>query len=170
MKLEIKSKIKHYIKEVLYFIITMTIVANLFSLYKAQSLNSAPLDMQTFQLIDNSLYTLKKDKPILIHFWATWCPTCKLEAANINLLSHSYQIITIAVKSGSDYEIKQYLDEHDYNYKVVNDKDGSLSRKFHIAGFPTTFIYDKKGNLIFKEVGYTSTLGLWLRLLWAGMK
>ena len=164
-----KSKLKHYSKEALYFIITLTIFANILSLYKAQSLNNAPLDIKEFKLIDNSNYRLQ-DKPVLIHFWATWCPTCKLEAANINLLSHSYQIITIAVKSGSDYEIKKYLDEHGYNYRVVNDKEGTLSRKFNIAGFPTTFIYDKERNLVFKEVGYTSTLGLWLRLLWASMK
>ncbi|MBA1432488.1 MAG: protein disulfide oxidoreductase [Epsilonproteobacteria bacterium] len=164
-----KSKIKRYSKEVLYFIITMTIFANILSLYKAQSLSNAPLDIKEFKLIDNSNYTIK-NKPVLIHFWATWCPTCKLEASNINLLSTSYQIITIAVKSGSDYEIKKYLDEHGYDYRVVNDKDGALSRKFKIAGYPTTFIYDKEKNLVFKEVGYISTLGLWLRLLWAGMK
>lgn len=165
-----KSKIKRYVKEILYFIIIMTIFANTLSLYKAQSLSNAPLELKAVKLIDNTTYTLQDNRPILIHFWATWCPTCKLEAANINLLSHSYQVITIAVSSGSDYEIKKYLDEHGYDYKVVNDKDGSLARKFRIAGFPTTFIYDKHKNLVFKEVGYTSTLGLWLRLLWAGMK
>jgi thiol-disulfide isomerase/thioredoxin len=164
-----KSKIKHYLKEILYFIITMTIVANAMSLYRSQSLSSKALDVETFKLIDNSTYTLDNKKPILIHFWATWCPTCKLEASNINFLSKYYQVVTIAVKSGSDYEIKKYLDEHGYHYRVVNDKDGTLSRKFQIAGYPTTFIYDADKKLRFSEVGYTSTFGLWLRLLWAGM-
>jgi thiol-disulfide isomerase/thioredoxin len=165
-----KSKIKHAIKETVYIVITMTIVANLFSLYKAQSLNSAPLNIAAFKLIDNSVYSVKNDRPILINFWATWCPTCKLEASNINLLSKYYQVITIAVNSGNDHDIKKYLREHDYRYRVVNDKNGTLSKKFQISGFPTTFIYDKNKNLVFKEVGYTSTLGLWLRLLWAGAK
>ena len=165
-----KSKIKHYIKEAIYFLIAITIITNLMSLYKAQSLNSAPLNIEVFQLIDNSVQNIQTNKPLLIHFWATWCPTCKLEASNINFLSKHYQVITIAVKSGTDAEIKKYLDSHDYTYKVVNDKDGTLSRKFQISGFPTTFIYDKNKKLLFKEVGYSSTLGLWLRLLWAGMK
>ncbi len=165
-----KSKIKHYIKETIYFLIAITIITNLMSLYKAQSLNSAPLNIKSFQLIDNSIYTVKSNKPLLIHFWATWCPTCKLEASNINFLSKHYQVITIAVKSGTDAKIKKYLNAHDYTYKVMNDKDGTLSRKFQISGFPTSFIYDKNKKLVFKEVGYSSTLGLWLRLLWAGMK
>ncbi len=165
-----KSKIKHYIKETIYFLIAITIITNLMSLYKAQSLNSAPLNIEAFQLINNSVQTVQTNKPLLIHFWATWCPTCKLEASNINFLSKHYQVITIAVKSGTDTEIKKYLNEHDYTYKVVNDEDGTLSAKFQISGFPTTFIYDKNKKLLFKEVGYSSTLGLWLRLLWAGMK
>ena len=162
-----KEKIKHYFKEILLFTLTMTVVANLMSLYRSQSLNDAPLQSKTFKLIDNSSYTIDPSKPILIHFWATWCPTCKVEASNINLLSKYYQVITIAVKSGSDYEIKKYLDEHNYHYKVVNDKDGTLSQKFKIAGYPTTFIYDKDQKLRFAEVGYTSTAGLALRMLWS---
>ena len=162
-----KEKIKHYIKEILLFILTITVVANLMSIYRSQSLNNAPLQIKTFKLIDNSTYTIDRSKPLLIHFWATWCPTCKLEASNINFLSKYYQVITIAVKSGSDYEIKQYLDEHNYTYRVVNDKDGALSKKFKIAGYPTTFIYDKNQKLRFSEVGYTSTVGLILRMFWS---
>ncbi len=168
MNITIK-KIKHYLKKILYFIITITIVTNAMSLYRSQSLGSASLEMHSFKLIDNNTYSLDGKKPILIHFWATWCPICKLEAANINFLNRYYQIITIAVKSGSDYEIKKYLDRYDYHFKVVNDRDGSLSRKFKIAAYPTTFIYDPKQQLCSNEVGYTSTFGLWLRLLWADL-
>jgi thiol-disulfide isomerase/thioredoxin len=162
-----KEKVKHYIKEIVLFFLTMTIAANLLSLYRSQSLNDEALSIKEFKLIDNTLYTVDTNKPLLIHFWATWCPTCKLEASNINFLSKYYQVITIAVKSGSDYEIKKYLDEHNYHYKVVNDNDGTLSQKFKIAGYPTTFIYDKDQKLRFAEVGYTSTAGLALRMLWS---
>ncbi|QOP46178.1 redoxin domain-containing protein [Sulfurimonas paralvinellae] len=165
-----KSKIKNSVKEILFIIIIMTIATNLLSLYKAQSLSNRPLNIQSFRLINNTLAKVDKNRPIVIHFWATWCPTCKLEAANINLLSRHYQIITIAANSGDDDTIKKYLNEHGYSYRVVNDKDGTLSKRFKIVGYPTTFIYDNKGNLVFKEVGYTSALGLWLRLLWAGVK
>ncbi|WP_457744351.1 redoxin domain-containing protein [Sulfurimonas sp.] len=165
-----QSKIKHYFKEILYFIVTMTILANGISLYKSQSLSNAPLNLSSVKLINNSIYTIDTTKPILINFWATWCPTCKLEAGNINLLAKKYQIITIAVQSGSDLEIQKYLHDHNYTYKVINDRDSTLARKFKIAGFPTTFIYDKNNNLVFKEVGYTSTVGLWLRILWATLR
>jgi len=163
----IKHKIFYYIKEILLVILTMSILSNIISLYKSQSLLETPLELKSVKLINNNTYNIQTTKPILIHFWATWCPTCKLEASNINFLSKYFQVITIAVKSGSNYEIKQYLDENEYNYMVVNDPNGDISSNFKINAFPTTFIYDKNKKLIFSEVGYTSTIGLALRMFWA---
>ena len=57
---------------------------------------------------------------------------------------------------------------NNFDYKVINDKNGVLAKQFNIAAYPTTFIYDKINNLVFSEVGYTSTLGLFLRMFWVG--
>ena len=100
----------------------------------------------------------------MVHFWATWCPTCKLEASNIQEISKSYNVITIAVQSGSDKEIQKYLDDNNLDFKFINDKNSDYAKKFKVDVFPTTLIYDKDKNLIFSEVGYTSTLGLKLRM------
>jgi len=164
-----KQQIKHYIKEILFYFVTITLLTNFISLYKSQSLNKAPLQEKNFTFIDGSQYSIDRTKPLLIHFWATWCPTCKLEAANINLLAKHYQVITIAVKSGTNAAIKHYLQEHNYTFPVVNDKNSKLSQHFNVAAFPTTLIYDKDQKLRFAEVGYSSTFGLWLRLLWSSL-
>ncbi|NPA60514.1 MAG: redoxin domain-containing protein [Epsilonproteobacteria bacterium] len=164
-----KEKLKHYIKEVVLFFIFITIVTNLLSFYKATDLNKENLQEQVFTLIDSEKYTLPKNKPIIIHFWATWCRTCKMEVSNIQTLSKNFEVLSIAVKSGTDTEIKSYMDKNNLNYKVLNDKDGYYATKFKINAYPTTFIYDKNKNLVFSEVGYTSTLGLWLRMWWIGL-
>ena len=160
-----KEKLKYYIKEIAIFIVTITIFANLISLYKGSDLNKESLTNTTFTLIDNTSYKISKNKPILIHFWATWCPTCSLESSNIQKISKDYELITIAVKSDS-IEIKKYMQDNNLNFKVVNDVDGTLARKFKISAYPTTFIYNKNKELVFSEVGYTSTIGLWLRMFW----
>lgn len=163
-----KKKLLHYIKEILFFVIIMTILANIISLYKSSDLNKTPLNLVNISLLDGQAYSIDKEKPLLIHFWATWCPTCKLEASNIQKLSQHYQVLTIVVKSGSDADIHKYLQENGFNFNVVNDTSGFLSSQFNIAAFPTTFIYDRDKKLVFSEVGYTSTVGLWLRMWWAG--
>ncbi|MDQ7067403.1 MAG: redoxin domain-containing protein [Sulfurimonas sp.] len=160
------QKIKHYFKELLFFTLFITIFANGVSLYKAQELNHANLSLQPTKLIDNTLYTPKRDKPLLLHVWATWCPVCKLEADNINRISKYYEVITVAVGSGTDYEIHKYLQEHNLEYRVINDNSNKISNNLNVKVFPTTLIYDKNQKLIFSEVGYTSSFGLFIRMLW----
>jgi len=161
------KKITHYAKELLFIIIAVTIMTNILSLYKSQSLTNTPLNIQSMQLIDGSLYKIPSNKPILLHFWATWCPVCKVEASNIAFLSKYFEVITVAVKSGDDRKVRKFLEAHNYHFKVFNDKNGVLASQFHIAGFPTTFIYNKEHKLAFSDVGYSSTLTLYLKMLWA---
>ena len=160
------NKLKYYAKEIALLSLFIFLFANIISLYKSSDLNKQQLRNINIELLDGSFNSLDETKPILVHFWAIWCPTCKLEASNIQELSQDYQVITIAVKSGSNYEIQTYLDEHDLTYKVHNDIDGLLSSKFKVKAFPTTFIYNKDRELVFTEVGYTSTWGLKLRMWW----
>jgi len=162
-----KTKVKKYIKEILKFVILLAIILNVVSYFKSQDLNKEKLNETNFILLDGTTYNISKDKPVLVHFWATWCPTCKIEAPNIEKISKDYEVITIATQSGSKEEIQKYLDEHELSFKVVNDIDGYYSNKFKIKAFPTTFIYDKDKNLTFSEVGYTSTLGLYARMWWS---
>ena len=165
-----KEKLKHYIKEIALFIFVMTLFANAISLYKSQDLNKQKLILQTHKLTDNTHYTPPTDKPILLHIWATWCSVCKVEADNIQRLSQYYEVITIAVNSGSDDEINIYLKENNLNYKVINDKNGFLAKELNISVYPTTFIYDKNRNLVFSEVGYTSSFGLFMRMVYSSFK
>ena len=164
-----KKKILHYIKEIILFVFILTIAANLLSLYKSTDLNTVYIDLNASKLLNNSHYVSNTNKPVLVHIWATWCPVCKLEAQNINKLSQYYEVVTIAVNSGQDNDIKDYMLDNQLNYRVINDSSGLLAKKFNIAAYPTTFIYDAKRELVFSEVGYTSTIGLFLRMFWSSI-
>lgn len=160
-----KDKLKKYIKEGILFLVFFTILTNALSYYKSLDLNKEKLNIESFKLLNNTIYTVARKKPILIHFWATWCPTCKFEAQSIEKISKDYEVITIAVQSGTKIEIEKYLYENELTFNVLNDEDGFYSKKFNINAFPTTLIYDNEKNLKFSEVGYTSTAGLYSRML-----
>ena len=159
------DKIKKYLKEIIKFVVLAVIIINVVSYYRAIDLNKEELNFKSFELLDGSIYKVENDKPILIHFWATWCPICKVEAPNIEKLSKDYEVITIATQSGSKEDIEKYLKENKLTFKVVNDDDGFYSRNFNISVFPTTFIYNKEKQVKFSEVGYTSTVGLYSRMM-----
>ena len=162
-----KKKLLHYAKEILTFIVVLTILSNVISLYKSSDLSKDTLSIKTLELINDKRFNLQTNKPILIHFWATWCPTCKLESDNIQTLSEHFEVLSIAVKSGSKNDLKIYMKEHNLNYRVYNDENAQIASKFNISVYPTTFIYNGEKKLVFSEVGYTSTFGLWLRMWWA---
>ena len=162
-----KEKIKYYIKEIITFSIFLLIVTNIISLYKSSSLIKFNYNLPPLELIDNTIFIDDTSKPLLVHFWASWCPTCKIEASNIQTISKEYQVLTIAIKSGKNNELKEYIKENNLDFKVLNDKDGRLAKYFNIQAYPTTFVYNKERELSFSDVGYTSTWGLKLRLWWA---
>ena len=144
----------------------MFILSNIMSYLRQPELVSAQLPKIEAQLLDGSMFSVEEGKPLLLHYWAVWSPTCKLEAPNIEAVSKEYNVLTIAVNSGSDAKVKAYMQEHDLNFKVINDVDGVWSKRFKVEAYPTTFIYDGKGKLQFTEVGYTTTAGLLARFEW----
>ena len=129
----------------------------------APNMNAVMLNTQYFELYQNN------NRPILVHFWATWCPVCKLEQSNIENISKDHPVITIAMQSGNDEELRQFMKEEKLSFNVINDKNGILSDSYNIKGVPVSFIINKENKIEFIEVGYTTELGLRMRLWWAGL-
>ncbi len=158
--------IKSTLKEISIALVLLFILSNIISYIRQPELGSTQLPQIEVQLVDGSTFQVEKGKPLIIHFWATSCPACKLEAPNIETVSKEYDVLSIAVNSGSDEKVKEYMQEHGLSFKVLNDVDGAWATEFNIEVYPTTFIYDAKGELRFTEVGYTTTAGLFARLEW----
>jgi len=158
--------IKKMLKEIAIALLMIFVVSNVMSYLRKPVLESNMLPQIEVKLLDGTAFSSKaiEGKPIIIHFWATWCPTCKLEAANIQSISEKFRVLTIAVQSGDDREVETYMKENGLDFKVLNDIDGLWAKKFKVEAYPTTFIYDGKGELRFTEVGYTTTAGLLARL------
>lgn len=116
-----------------------------------------------------SLSLEKIDKPVLVYFWASWCRICRWEQGAIQSIATTRPVISIAMQSGSDAQVSAYVTRHDLRFPVINDEDGSLSRRFGVKVVPTTFIVDGQGNITFTEVGYTTGPGLHIRLWLAGL-
>lgn len=105
----------------------------------------------------------KPGEPLLVYFWASWCPVCKLQDGNIATLSEEFPVITVAMSSGTDEEVREYLEQEGLELAVINDDTGEISNRWGVKGVPTTFVIDGDGEVRFVEVGYTTTLGLRLR-------
>lgn len=164
-KVKEKWTLKRVLKEVLVTLVLLFIISQVMNFIRKPNVieNIYAYDLRDInnKKIDFSKY---KEKPLIIHFWGTWCPTCRLEASNIDALSKTYNVISIAVNSGSDEVLKAYMAENELTYRVINDAQSLLAKKFDIGAYPTTLLYNAKGELKFSEVGYSTTLGLKARM------
>ncbi len=162
--------VKKIFKEVAIMALMVFVISNVLSYIRKPDLADSQLPKINELMINGEQFNANsyKDKPLLVHFWATWCPTCKAEADNIQRLSKYYDVVTFAVKSGNDNDLKKYMQERAFTYQVINDEDGEWAKEFNIEAYPTTFIYNSNSELTFSEVGYTSSLGLYVRMWLAG--
>lgn len=110
-----------------------------------------------------------RGQPVLVHFWATWCPVCRQEEGTIAALAKDRPVITIATQSGSSAEISAYLAKRGVQLPFVPDPESKLAALYGVNSFPTSFVIDRDGKIRFVEVGYTTSLGLRLRLWLAGV-
>ena len=118
------------------------------------------------QLLDGTPVTLANyaDEPMLLHFWATWCPICRLEEGEIVRLSQSHPVLTVAMQSGAEEEVRDHLNERERELAVINDPQGALAARYNVRGVPSTFIIDPDGEILFRKQGYAPPLELRFRL------
>lgn len=123
------------------------------------------------QTIRGEVFELQslRGQPSVIHFWASWCPICELEQGTIDELASGHPFISVAMQSGSASEVAAYLLEQGVSYPVVNDPEGGLAKRYGVSGVPATFILDADGTVRFVTRGYTSPVGLRIRLWLAGL-
>jgi thiol-disulfide isomerase/thioredoxin len=107
-----------------------------------------------------------RGEPVLVHFWATWCPTCKLVEGSIDSLEGDYQVITIAMQSGGEREVAAYLRERGLGFDAIADPYGEIATEWGVPGVPATFVLDGEGEIHSRNVGYTPGVGL-RGMLWA---
>lgn len=171
-------KIKRYIASHRWLGILLQVMLFLgiiFLIANWQTRNAARGEAPGFNayLIQGKPVTLQdyRGKPLLLHFWASWCPVCELEHGSISNLANiseqnNYQVLTIASWSGNEADVVQYMQQEQLDFPVIVDPTGSIAKLYGVQGVPSSFVIDANNTIRFVEQGYTTQLGLQLRLWW----
>ncbi len=107
-----------------------------------------------------------RGEPVLVHFWASWCPVCRAMDGFVDAIARDHRVLTVALQSGAAGEILSYLQAADLDFPVVPDPDGSIARRWGVGGVPASFVIDPEGRIASATAGLSTEPGLRLRL-WA---
>jgi peroxiredoxin len=110
-----------------------------------------------------------RGKPVLLHFWTTWCGVCAAEQHNIDAVMRDLPVLSIASHSQGSREVAAFVGEHGLAQRVIADPEGELADLYGVHAYPTTFVVDARGKIRHVEVGYTTEIGLRVRMWLAGL-
>ena len=116
-------------------------------------------NMLLFQDLDGTQFSLRdfQDKILFINYWATWCNPCLAEMPNMAELYNEYkdnnEIVFLYLSKEDTQTIIDYIPKDESLkylpiYKIITDDD-----LFATSGIPTTFIVNRKGEILVKDVG-----------------
>jgi cytochrome c biogenesis protein CcmG, thiol:disulfide interchange protein DsbE len=94
--------------------------------------------------------------PVIINFWATWCPPCRAEMPAMQRTYLDYQeadVIFLAVNSSSQDSIsavEDFISQYGITFPILLDKEGEAMESYQISSLPTTYFIDRSG--IIREV------------------
>jgi cytochrome c biogenesis protein CcmG/thiol:disulfide interchange protein DsbE len=112
-----------------------------------------------------------KGQITIVHFWASWCGSCRKEQMVLTALDKSddFQLVGINYKD-SRKNADLWLNKLGNPYTVnIFDASGILGSDLGIYGTPTTYIIDQDGIIRYRHVG-ALTKELWIRKIHSEIK
>jgi len=102
-----------------------------------------------------------KGKWIIVNYWATWCPPCRVEMPELTLLHEQHKdkdavVIGVNYESNPVPEVKKFIEEFMINFPVVREKngaDGYTTSFGPLKGLPTTYMVAPNGKVVAARTG-----------------
>jgi peroxiredoxin len=138
--------------------------------------NDAEIEKVDFTLKDlhGKKFTLSelRGKIVLVNFWATWCPPCRLEMPDLDAIYTHFQSQGLVVLSLSDedaFKVNSFINQGGYHPPVLLDTGGKVAKEFHVDGIPQSFVFDREGKLVAQSIDMRTQHQFLMMLAKAGL-
>ena len=95
-----------------------------------------------------------RGKPLILHFWASWCPPCREEMPELSSWVKAHPEFTlVAVSLDEDMqEIEKFLETNNISLPALQGNKNEVVR-LGIRGLPATLLIDAKGEILRQRIG-----------------
>jgi thiol-disulfide isomerase/thioredoxin len=106
--------------------------------------------------------------PVLMEFWATWCPNCRALEPQMQAIAKKYagrvQIVTVAVSVNQSPErVRSYVQRHKIPGTVVFDRTGAATGAYDVPATSHILVLDRAGKVVYTGMGADQNLEAALR-------
>jgi len=115
-----------------------------------------------------------RGKKVIVNFWATWCPPCRMEMPHMQKYYEQFQnkdVVIFAVNlthtEKNRESVARFVEQYSLTFPVLMDEEGAVSDLYGVMVYPTTYIIGSNGMIrekIFGAVDYDT-----LKKLMAGI-
>ena len=154
------SKAYSWSKTLLGYLLMFVVVYSLINWWRQPVMPANPqLELTDYQGQTVDINALSKQSPVLVYFWGSWCGVCRHTSPTINTLANesNYPVVTIAVQSGDNNELSQYMQSKGFNFTTINDEDGAIFADWQGQVTPS-YVILKDGEM---KQGLTGIQPLW---------
>ncbi len=104
----------------------------------------------TLTTVAGETFTLSalRGKPVVLNFWATWCPPCRAELPELQAASARYadQVIIVGVNQAEPADaVRGFAGQFGLTFPIPLDEQAVVSRQYAVRSLPTTFFVDRNG-------------------------
>lgn len=114
------------------------------------------VDLDMFDGSTRSLSDLYGDRPLIVNFWASWCPPCVTEMPDIEQvhqqLGGQVDFLGINTQDGEE-EARRLVGETGVTYPLAWDREGEIFETFGVFGMPSTFFISRDGRVVGRHTG-----------------
>lgn len=101
-----------------------------------------------------------RGKVVLLNVWATWCPPCRQEMPSMERLYRrfagtDFRVVAVSVRD-IETSVKEFVEGQALTFDVLFDPAGEIERIYQTMGVPESFVIDRHGVIVKKEIGARS--------------
>lgn len=153
-------------------LLSLSVIVLTVGAFQARHHPRGPAPDYALSTLDGTLVQLHslRGKPTLLVVWAPWCGVCKTQSDNVSRvrqwLGERAQVLSVVTAFNTVESVRRAVEAQHMDYPVYL-ADDDFSSAFRVEAYPTLFVLDATGNIISSTQGYTTTLGFWMRAMWA---